>query len=215
MREYTLRFWLPDGDLYSFSEQFAEEPALTRKYIHRMEVLGDGTVTMLNECTGPPERVETALGGADHVLDVIATGDESTFFYVHFEPEPVTRKMMEGRRKTSLTLNMPLELRQDGSIVGRYIGDQSEIEGAFDTVPDPVEVELLRMQSDVSGNVNATAALTARQREVLRVAIEVGYYNDPRGATQADIADELDVTTATVGEHLRKIEAEILGTLTL
>ena len=215
MREYTLRFWLPDGDLYSFSEQFAEEPALTRKYIHRMEVLGDGTVTMLNECTGPPERVEAALGGADHVLDVIATGDESTFFYVHFEPEPVTRKMMEGRRKTSLTLNMPLELRQDGSIVGRYIGDQSEIEGAFDTVPDAVEVELLRMQSDVSGNVNATAALTARQREVLRVAIEVGYYDDPRGATQADIADKLDVTTATVGEHLRKIEAEILGTLTL
>ena len=213
MREYTLRFWLPDGDLYSFSEEFADEPDLERKYVHRMEVLGDGTVTMLNECTGPPETVEAALEASEKVIDVIATGDDSTFFYVHFEPESVTRKMMEGRRKTSLTLNMPLELHPDGSIVGRYVGDQGAVEEAFGTVPDPVESELVRMRSDATATGNAAAMLTARQREVLAVAIDEGYYADPRTATQGDIAAELGLSASTVGEHLRKIEATVLGSM--
>lgn len=213
MREYTLRFWLPDGDLYSFSEEFADEPELERKYIHRMEVLGDGTATMLGECRGPPELVEEALGRSSSVIDVIATGGESTFFYVHYEPDPVARRMMTGRRETSLTLHMPLELRPDGSVVGRYIGNQSEIGDAVETVPSPVETELLRIRSEASGSADVTGRLTDRQREVLRVAIEEGYYDDPRTATQSTIAERLDITTATVGEHLRKIEARVVGSL--
>lgn len=43
--------------------------------------------------------------------------------------------------------------------------------------------------------------LTARQQEVLAVAVERGYYDDPRGATHADIADELGLAPATVGER--------------
>jgi predicted DNA binding protein len=33
----------------------------------------------------------------------------------------------------------------------------------------------------------------------------------PRRATHQDIADELDLSTTTVGEHLRKIEARMLS----
>lgn len=215
MREYTLKFELSDGDLFTFSEEFADEPELERRYVHRMEVLGDGTVTMLCECLGPPETVERALGDAERVIDIIATGDETSFFYVHFEPEPMARRMIEGRRETSLTLNMPIELRPDGSVLGRYIGDQSEFGEAFDLVPDDIDIELVRTRSDISGQANPAAGLTARQREVLCVAVDEGYYSVPRRATQADLADELDISTATVGEHLRKVEAEILGSLSV
>jgi predicted DNA binding protein len=45
--------------------------------------------------------------------------------------------------------------------------------------------------------------LTGRQREVLTAAVRAGYYDAPRRATQADVAERLDVSPATVGEHLR------------
>jgi len=213
MREYTLRFWRPDGDIHSFSEQFASEPEIEPKYIHRMEILGDGTATMLNECTGPPERVEAVLRDDEKVIDAMATGTETTFFYVHFEPDPVISQMMKGRRETSLTLRMPLELRPDGSVIGRYIGTESAVEETLGTVPDGVETELIRAQNAVNEPKNVTSSLTARQREVLGVAIEKGYYDDPRETTHEAIATELGITTATVGEHLRKVEAKIVGSL--
>jgi hypothetical protein len=212
MREYTVRFWLPGGDLFAFSEEFATEPAIERGKIHRMKVLGDGgTATMLNECTGPAEAVQRALERSEKVLDVTATGEETTFYYVHFEPSDLVRDMMEGRRSTTLALNMPLDLRTDGSIVASYVGDQSVLQDTFDLIPEAVEAELVRVEDGVTGQDGTFATLTGRQREVLSVAIEQGYYETPRAATQGDVAAELDVSAATVGEHLRKIEAQVLG----
>ena len=52
--------------------------------------------------------------------------------------------------------------------------------------------------------------LTGRQREVLAAAVRAGYYDAPRRATQADVAERLDVSPATVGEHLR-IESRVFS----
>ncbi len=214
MREFTLRFWLSDGDLFVFSEQFASEPELERGYIHRMEVLGDGTVTELSECKGPPEAVENAIESAEETIEVMATGGETTFYYVHFHPEPVVRTMMEGRRETALALKMPIELRTDGSLVATFVGNQSALSDAFELLPDNVNGELLRIQDTTTGTGGLFSALTGRQREVLETAVELGYYDTQQTTTQNAIAGELDISAATVGEHLRKIEAKILGSFT-
>lgn len=52
--------------------------------------------------------------------------------------------------------------------------------------------------------------LTGRQREVFRLARTRGYYAHPKRATARDLAEELDVTTSTVHEHLHKAEQELL-----
>lgn len=44
--------------------------------------------------------------------------------------------------------------------------------------------------------------LTARQFEVLDTAHEMGYFERPRSANATDVADELDITPATLSEHL-------------
>ncbi|MEY7850802.1 helix-turn-helix domain-containing protein [Natrarchaeobius sp. A-rgal3] len=52
--------------------------------------------------------------------------------------------------------------------------------------------------------------LSGRQRQVFRLAQKRGYYEHPRRADAADLADELEVSTSTVHEHLRKAEASLL-----
>jgi len=211
MREFTLKFWMPDGDLFGFSDAFAAEPAIERGETYRMEILDDGTATNISACTGPAETVRDVITGIDKVIDVKVADGEPTFYYVHFEPDDVTQKMMRARRETSLALQMPIEWQTDGSVVATFVGDQRDFREVLDLLPEGVEGDVLSIRESSPGVDGITDGLTERQREVLRVATDLGYYDDPRTATQADIAAELDITAATAGEHLRKIEAHVLG----
>lgn len=60
---------------------------------------------------------------------------------------------------------------------------------------------------------DALPELTARQREVLSLAVERGYYELPRGTTTEALADELEVSRRTVEDHLRRAEGKLLTTL--
>ena len=52
--------------------------------------------------------------------------------------------------------------------------------------------------------------LTARQLEALRIALDAGYYEQPRGASIADLAEVTTVARATYEEHLRKAENKLV-----
>lgn len=52
--------------------------------------------------------------------------------------------------------------------------------------------------------------LTERQREVLAAASRRGYYEWPREVTQEELAADLGVSTATLTEHLRAAEQELI-----
>lgn len=54
------------------------------------------------------------------------------------------------------------------------------------------------------------ADLTERQREVLRHAFDVGYFERPRGASATDLAEHFGVARATVTQHLRTAERKLL-----
>ncbi|WP_435334222.1 helix-turn-helix domain-containing protein [Haloarchaeobius sp. TZWWS8] len=56
--------------------------------------------------------------------------------------------------------------------------------------------------------------LTQRQRRTLWLAYERGYFDIPRRATLAELADELDVSSQAVSERLRRaLKGHLAGTL--
>ena len=57
------------------------------------------------------------------------------------------------------------------------------------------------------------AGLTDRQREVLRHAYEVGYFERPRGASATDLAEHFDVARTTLSQHLRAAQRKVFGSL--
>jgi predicted DNA binding protein len=175
-------------------------------------VLADGTVAQLGEFDGDADRFYELAGNADNTHSLAVTDRERGFYHVHFEPRPVTRDMMRARRRTSLALKMPLEMGDDGAIIGTFIGDDSAFGDALAEIPDEVEVDIERMGEVVPSPEDVFGMLTARQQEVLDHAVEEGYYEDPRQATHADLAEGLDCSPATVGEHLRRIEHRVFAT---
>lgn len=55
--------------------------------------------------------------------------------------------------------------------------------------------------------------LPQKQRMVLDKAIEMGYYSRPRGCTQRDIAEVMNIKQATVSEHLQSAESKIINSI--
>lgn len=58
---------------------------------------------------------------------------------------------------------------------------------------------------------NEQQGLTDRQREVLTTARRMGYYDNDRAVTMEDIAGEMDLSSATVCEHLNRAENHIIS----
>lgn len=55
--------------------------------------------------------------------------------------------------------------------------------------------------------------LTDRQQEVLEAAYRAGYFNWPRDANAEEVAESLDISSATLHSHLRKAEDSLLTDL--
>ncbi|MFB6155768.1 MAG: helix-turn-helix domain-containing protein [Haloferacaceae archaeon] len=52
--------------------------------------------------------------------------------------------------------------------------------------------------------------LTARQREVLETAYEMGYFDYPKGANAATVSAELGIATSTFIEHMSAAQSKVL-----
>lgn len=64
-----------------------------------------------------------------------------------------------------------------------------------------------------SGQTTPLSSLTDRQREILQLAFEMGYYEVPRTASSEDIATRVSLDPSTVAEHLQRAERNLLGDL--
>ncbi len=72
--------------------------------------------------------------------------------------------------------------------------------------PDKISVHSIR-ENETNG---WTSDLTERQREVISLAIKMGYYDPNSNVKLKDIADELDMARSTLGEHIKRAEYEIM-----
>lgn len=81
----------------------------------------------------------------------------------------------------------------------------------LDGTEELVDTELERTGQYQLESRRLRSVLTDRQREILIAAVEQGYYTVPRQASIREIADDVDLSVATVVEHLQKIEARILS----
>jgi predicted DNA binding protein len=72
----------------------------------------------------------------------------------------------------------------------------------------PFTIEAMSAHYDPAGRV------TDRQREVLSLAIDMGYYEIPRQTSQAELAGRLDVDVSVVNRILRRAEGHLITAAT-
>jgi DNA-binding CsgD family transcriptional regulator len=99
----------------------------------------------------------------------------------------------------------------DQGLLLSFVGSQDAIRGILRHFEAAGTTPSLRKLTEYEGDDSTTTPLTDRQFEVTRTAYELGFYEIPREASTADVADELDLDPATVSEHLQRAERNILA----
>lgn len=212
MRYVTVRASPAESDAFHpLGAAVADEPAVTPGPIHQIELIDGETGVSLSEVRSGIDRYGEILDASPYVIDYTTTGADRGFVYTHFELDDLTRRLLEYRRGSELVVEMPIESAAGGTVVVTLVGDDAAFTDAFEAIPDEVALEVVETGEYDPGVRQLFGRLTARQREVLAAAVRAGYYDAPREATHADVADRLDVSPATVGEHLRKVESRVFS----
>lgn len=213
MRRYTVRLVPEGGWFHPFDKVIAAESEVTRVAIHNMHLINDDVGQTLYEFRGDSERLESVMESltcdASYQIDV---QDDRIFNYMLFEPNDTIRDLLHVHHNHQIFLDPPQLFTPQGHLRLTYHGTEEHFQEAMSAVPDRIEVTLERKSEFTPGQDPFLSKLTAKQREILRVAMDQGYYEVPRETTLADIGRELDLTAATVGEHLQKIEMTLMKT---
>lgn len=199
----------PDG--FQTDSHSSTEATVTRECIYHYNHLNDGSIVMLSQLRGDLNRAREMFESQKNVLeyDVPEQGDGIAYIRC-IVAEPV-ESILAILDESGVVMDMPLVFTDEGTIRVTLIGDQETLRLVLEAVSEVIEVDIERTGEYHSEDRRLSSLLTNRQREILSLAVEKGYYDVPRRATYEDIAKETGLSLATVGEHLQKIEATILS----
>jgi hypothetical protein len=201
----------PEGGWSSFGNAIAGDPAVRREAIHQLNLMDDGSVVMLYELSGETERIHDALDShfearAYQVSEI----EGNVLVYAHHEPNPLVEGLLDIPQRFGIVIDTPMEFTRDGGLRLTLVGEEDDIRQVMGVIPEEVSHTVEKTGTYRPGTERLFAELTDRQQEILLTALEMGYYEQPRRATYKDIAEELDCTKTTIGEHLRKAEEKVL-----
>ncbi|WP_254546528.1 helix-turn-helix domain-containing protein [Halomarina pelagica] len=193
-------------------ETGTELPAgVRRDRIDRFNVVDDETIVMLSHLRGDLDRARRALADAPNVIAWDVVGLETGYAYVHCELGEPVGSLLSALSASEVVLDVPIEFAADGRVHATLVGDAESLERALDAVADVVDVRLLETGEYRPGARELASLLTDRQYRVLSIAVDRGYYEVPRRATLAEVAEAAGLSQSTVGEHLQKAEARVLS----
>lgn len=210
MRQATFVISAGRGGLHPADAAIAAEPGIQRLSIRQIDILDDGTGIVVYTSRGDLKRGKRLLEARDDIYDVDYVGETDGITLVHFEPNETVRNLLAVGRSQPIALDLPIECLPDGGVRVTVLGSDPAISEVVDGMPESLALSLESMGTYDPDRSDPFASLTERQQEILLTALELGYFETPRQTNQEAIADALDVSTATVGEHLRRIQAKLI-----
>ena len=198
------------NDECSTNGEYATDPAVEGKAIHYINLLEDGTGVALYQLRGDLEQSAKALEADPEVLSVERSAASDGLVYLHFQANDQMTDLLGIFRRYEIVVDWPMEYTDSGGLRVTMLGEDKKIREAIAEIPDGIQILLEGIGEYHSDMRQLASLLTDRQQELLELAIEEGYYEMPRRATLSDLAEQVDITSGTVGEHLRKIESKVI-----
>jgi hypothetical protein len=175
----------------------------------------DGKMTAIFEVSGPREPYEARLEQVETIetYEISEGADDRFALYVRENPEETDERLSEAFSQGSLVVLPPVEYRMDRTIGVRVVGQAEHVKAAVETAPPTVSVTVDHVGPYRAGLLPGGVTLTDRQRAAVEAAVAEGYYAPTRDGSVAAVAEQLDCSTGTAAEHLRKAEATVMQRL--
>jgi predicted DNA binding protein len=158
-----------------------------------------------------PDTVFAVAAGTDRVRDCRLLSEDDGLLFEFVLEESVVRELMDAGANTRSVeavddaARVVAELPRDGDA-------RSVVDDFLDVYDDAhfVAKRVVDHREDGDGGPLGDQ-LTVKQRDALEVATRAGYFEWPRESTAEEVADRLDVSSATLHYHLRCAQREIMS----
>jgi len=199
------------GWFHPIETDIVPAPDVRRKAIHEMKLLDEETVMTLYEFAGDPATIrDICERRADiYAHELFGSGDR-LLVYAQFEPNEFVSGFIELQRDLRVMVGHVTEFTEDGGLQVTLVGRMDKLREITEMLEEWVDITVEQVGEHRPPDARLYHSLTERQRETLRAALELGYYESPRQATHEDVAAALDRTAGTVAEHLQKVESAVL-----
>ncbi|MBX0304126.1 helix-turn-helix domain-containing protein [Haloarcula salinisoli] len=196
-----------------FFELLADSSTIAEARLVDWSMTADDQSTLLYTVDGDPTAVAERAADTPGIesVELSETTAGQTYVLVVMRPleTPLFGAIHRASTQAGLIVRKPIVYR-DGTMAARVVGDASALQRALDTAPDGVDVQIDEIGRLQGQGDEPVASLSERQREAVTAALELGYYDQPRGATHEDVAAELGCAPPTASDHLQKAEANIV-----
>ncbi|MFC4358899.1 helix-turn-helix domain-containing protein [Halobium salinum] len=213
VKSLTLRLDLDEATTHPMHAFVAERPEYGPTSLLQWNPdVGERNV-LLFHVDGPQEPFLPMLDGvetAEVVEPSPASGVGGFYLYVRERLEGDVQALVEAYAGEDVVVVPPVVYATDGSMRFTLVGTSEALQRAVAATPAGIDVTVERVRSGPGGALEPGSGLSDRQAEVVACAVDAGYYEEPRAATVADVADRLDCATSTVAEHLRKAESTLV-----
>jgi predicted DNA binding protein len=198
------------ADLHPMHALIDEHPAVHRGEMLQWNTADTTSVAVLFRVLAAREPYEAALRGTDTIdeYELVDGGPGELYVYVREEATPSQRAFVDPFADTDLVAVPPVTYLPGRRVTVRVLGHTADVDATLSSLPDGYDVELRTVTG--MDPPDSRGILTERQREALRAADCVGYYEVPRQGSVADVATRLGLSTSAAGEHLRKAEAALV-----
>lgn len=206
MREAQIRIDRSDYESLGIEELVSLTREAGLQEFEELACHGDGAIIQVEVEQRLDENTLDELEYVDHYEHVTGS-DQSHLYVIGFEAPALAEQITQHAADLVGTCDPAIDT-QGGTI--SLVGSQEAIRGVIREYAAAGVSPDLEKLSEYEGSSSPIAQLTDRQREVLEIAYEQGYYEVPREASAEDIARSLQVDASTVSEHLQRAERNLL-----
>jgi predicted DNA binding protein len=208
--------WTEELRRYNVFGEFLASTFRNRRYIGLVSLETDDF-----EATCDVIRGHDDVDSVDVIETYDATDDSRTaatlFVRGHLSQfSPLQTLMYEGFLPIG-----PTELHDGAECFDLLLEDREELSDATSILEEFGHVRIERISQEFSRRITPSAAewqellssIPPRQRELLKLGLERGYFEIPREVTLEELADEMGITKTTASNHLRKAERKLMSFL--
>ena len=211
MKYVTLTLRFPPQSMHPIHRFIDESEAIHRDVLVHSQ-RGSQQDTLLFYVEGEQEPYAAALTAAEQVntFEISSVDDGRFYCFVTQQPDSMDEAMFDSLYRTGVIVAPPIEFLPNGVATLTIIGESDALQASISALPDPVETTVDRIGEFNWQQSLFDPSLTDRQQEAVRIAVDEGYYDVPRNGSVECVADELNCSTSTTAEHLRKAERNIM-----
>jgi predicted DNA binding protein len=214
MRSLSLRLSFDDDGIHPMHAFISDDDRYGPTRLLQWNPTAHGTNLMVFRVAGPKNPYTDALENSSSIryYETTAVSSAGSGFSVLVEDEitDIARQIVETYADERVIVIPPVVFHPNRSADLQFVGENPSLQRLLDRLPDTIDAEVRRLTTAGPSMVPFVDRLTDRQRRVMTVALERGYYDEPRTATLEDVAAELGLAAGTVAEHVRKAESRLV-----